>query len=970
MHSFGRRIGAAAVLAVLVASAAPAAAEPAEVVQAPDVRLALDAGGHTGWVSTLLLSNYQDQLISVCRDKTIRFWDVETGEPLRVLRPPIGPGLEGKLYTAALSPDGRLLAVGGVSALVDARDQRILLIELPEGRMAGSLAGHTGAIRGLKFSPDGSRLASASEDATARVWDVAARKTTLVLAGHRGRVHVVDWSPDGSRIATGSADRTARIWSAVDGTSQATLEGFSGWVISLAYSPDGRTLAVAGGRSIRLFEPSGRQRYAWNQLDEEVNALAFSADSRQLLYTWGSRRNTIHGTAILDMADGRERARFGGHETTPMCGLFLAGGTIAATAGPPGDICLWRTSDGSLVRRMASKGRRVMAVGWSADGQAIGWGTQAATHAGDQWPLERSFCLSTLELAALPVAGFKRDWHQQGDLRLRRTDERVVTSFRSGQSIATMQIFNRDDQVRCYTLLPGHRAVLGCTYGLFLYDALSGSPVYSLPGHTDTVWAVAPSPDGRYLLSGAGDQTTEIWNLQTYQLLLSMFFAGDEWIAWTPEGYYAASLAGESLMGWHVNRGPDKIADFYPAAHFRAGHYRPDVIRRLAQAGSLRQALADADAERGRATRPLVVAGSLPPSVSIRASRDATTSATWRVEVAAKRQGSEPVGRLRLLVDGRPAAERMIDLGGAAGDSPAETHETFRTELSHGSHRVAAVAETPLSYGLSEPIDLQVAGPATPRRLFVLSIGVSTYNEPAARLKYAASDARRVAEVLAARGKGVFPEVYTQSLADAEVSAQTVATGLQWLSRYLHAGDVGVVFLAGRTSANGEDVELLGAGGETVLTGSQLKRFARATSGHVQLWVDARPVHAPKQPVRETCEIRTIEPSDQPAFAALDELARDLASPAYGVGAWQSARRREEPADDDAFRAGLFARAICEGVEGKADRWSDGGVTLGELEQYVRQRVAELSGGQQHPATAQPRMAPDLPIAGQSADEK
>ncbi|HKI19610.1 MAG TPA: hypothetical protein VKA15_17115, partial [Isosphaeraceae bacterium] len=75
--------------------------------------LVLDSGGHTAIVSKVLFTRDGKQLISVSWDKTIRFWDVASGEPIRMLRPPIGPGNEGKLYAAALSPDGRTLAVGG-----------------------------------------------------------------------------------------------------------------------------------------------------------------------------------------------------------------------------------------------------------------------------------------------------------------------------------------------------------------------------------------------------------------------------------------------------------------------------------------------------------------------------------------------------------------------------------------------------------------------------------------------------------------------------------------------------------------------------------------------------------------------------------------------------------------------------------------------------------------------------------------
>src|SRR5436853_2360261 len=74
--------------------------------------LALDSGGHTNAVYKLMVSDYSRQLISVGLDKTIRLWDLETGEPSQVLRPPIAGGAHGYLFSAALAPNGRLLAVG------------------------------------------------------------------------------------------------------------------------------------------------------------------------------------------------------------------------------------------------------------------------------------------------------------------------------------------------------------------------------------------------------------------------------------------------------------------------------------------------------------------------------------------------------------------------------------------------------------------------------------------------------------------------------------------------------------------------------------------------------------------------------------------------------------------------------------------------------------------------------------------
>ena len=64
------------------------------------------------------------------------------------------------------------------------------------------------------FSPDGSRIVTASSDNTARIWDAASGKEIAVLRGHEASVDSAAFSPDGSRIVTASEDNTARIWDA------------------------------------------------------------------------------------------------------------------------------------------------------------------------------------------------------------------------------------------------------------------------------------------------------------------------------------------------------------------------------------------------------------------------------------------------------------------------------------------------------------------------------------------------------------------------------------------------------------------------------------------------------------------------------------------------------------------------------------------------------------------------------------
>jgi len=96
-------------------------------------------------------------------------------------------------------------------------------------------------------------------------------------------------------------------------------------------------------------------------------------------------------------------------------------------------------------------------------------------------------------------------------------------------------------------------------------------------------------------VSGASDQTVRLWNLRTYELLVTMFYAADgEWAIWTPQGYYAASPDGGKLFGWQINRGPERNADYVAAERLRTRFHRPDVVARAIIVGSAKEAAARA----------------------------------------------------------------------------------------------------------------------------------------------------------------------------------------------------------------------------------------------------------------------------------------------------------------------------------------------------------------------------------------
>jgi WD40 repeat protein len=123
------------------------------------------------------------------------------------------------------------------------------------GKEIAVLRGHEGFVNSAAFSPDGTRIVTASFDNTARLWDGTTGKEIAVLRGHEGFVNSAAFSPDGPHIVTVSADKTVRLWDGETGKEITVLRGHESDVYSAAFSPDGTRIVTASwDKTARLWD--------------------------------------------------------------------------------------------------------------------------------------------------------------------------------------------------------------------------------------------------------------------------------------------------------------------------------------------------------------------------------------------------------------------------------------------------------------------------------------------------------------------------------------------------------------------------------------------------------------------------------------------------------------------------------------------------------------------------------------------
>nr|MDZ8047853.1 serine/threonine-protein kinase [Nostoc sp. DedQUE02] len=239
------------------------------------------------------------------------------------------------------------------------------------------LKGHSSDVNSVAFSPDGTTLASASDDKTIKLWNIASGEEIRTLQGHSNWIWAVGFSPDSKTLASGSADTTIKLWNLETGKLIRTLQGHTDGVTSVAFSPDGKTLASGSASKdmkIKLWNlETGKLISTLEGHTNGVPSVVFSPDGKTLAS--GSKDKTIK---LWNLKTGKLIHTLKGHNDKVNSVAFLPSvspnGVTLVSGSSDKKIKLWNPVTGKEIRTLETGSGYIYAVAISPDGHTIAGG--------------------------------------------------------------------------------------------------------------------------------------------------------------------------------------------------------------------------------------------------------------------------------------------------------------------------------------------------------------------------------------------------------------------------------------------------------------------------------------------------------------------------------------------------------------------------------------------------------------------
>ena len=932
--------------------------------QSPIPVLRIETGMHSAWARRTATDKNGRLIITCADDKTARLWDAATGRPLGVLRIPLGDSAKGNISSCTIDPDGKLAVVGAYTNNANRDSCKVYIFNIQTLEIQHILDLLPGRIRDLEFSPDGKFLAAGiGGEAGVCIYNSSNWSLYKKLEGYAGSVPSLAFDRNG-RLATASYDGKIRQYDSkfILLSEESRLSGSQ--PLHISFNPAGTVLAVGyyDVHHIELREAGSLRLLSLpntDNLNATIGNVTFSADGK---YLFGG----LMADHLIDTAANRwikiirrwDDQGKGGYtdirlipkniildlKPLPNNNLFVLGNYPEIVMLDPEGKEIWRNESGN---NDLYAGHNVDHLKVSHGGSAIGFTPQYLE------PM--SFDVSERQLktekAIYPSAidsmkGIKITNWIDGGLPVWNGDTLKFITRCRGVDFSSN----------------GTEVVFGTENALFKLDN-KGKVIWSVLPPTG-LWTVNISGNDKTIVTTLSDGSIRWFRMEDGKEILTFYLHADRkrWVLFTPSGYYDASPGAEDFLGWHVNNGVDKTPAFYPVSRYRDQFYRPDVIDAILETYNESEALKLANKRSGKkddSPDAINIVKNSPPVVIIHSPSNGSVASKNKLSITYSVSAPEdaPTLRVKILVNGRPVSlERNIkssDSGFQKIDVSIPEEDCTITLLAENEHGTSPESNLFIKWN---PVNNSKKEIPVKSNLYVLSIGVSNYDQERYRLTFAAKDAEDFSSAVLNQKAKLYDEVFIRKFTDKNATKINILNGLQWIQEKTTKNDVAMIFFAGHgiNDNNGiyymlpveADIKYLRA---TCINFEEIKQTQSTIEGKVIVFVDA-------------CHSGNILGGTGNYINGLINL---LTSTVKGAGAitLTSSTGKETSLENPSWNNGAFTKALIEGMNGAASLGDEKEITYTSLALYISRQVKKLTGDKQHPTLVPTPNTPDFSIA-------
>jgi WD40 repeat protein len=458
---------------------------------------------------------------------------------------------QGALRTVAWSPDGQRLAAASDDGAATIWDPRT-------GRALTTLVSCHRAIS-VAWSPDGRRVATASEDGTARVWNADSGEAVTPPLFHEGALRAVAWNLSGTRVATASDDKTARVWDAQTGQAITPPLTHRGIVRTVSWNHDGTRVATASDDETAQIWDAETGRAVGRPLlhhGYDIGAV-WSPDGRRLatvgkfdtVYLWDADTGEMNGPMLT-------------HRMSVESIAWDPTGKWIATGSGGGMAQVWNTGTGKVLTYVRT-GHPSSILGTPSCWVKVMWspeGGRLLTSCDSDARVWEAMSGKPLT-PALAHQGWVTSmaWHPEGRFVATGGLDHAVRLWDT-EGLVMSPPLRHGDAVRALAWSPdGTRvATASLDHTARVWDAHNGQPLTPPLTHENHVFTVAWSPDGKQVATSSSDGTARVWDAGTGQALISplVHHATVRSVAWSPDGRWLATASTDGIAQiWDARSG-------------------------------------------------------------------------------------------------------------------------------------------------------------------------------------------------------------------------------------------------------------------------------------------------------------------------------------------------------------------------------------------------------------------------------